>query len=120
MRDRLIELIFKAEGQKNNELPSVEEIADYLLENGVIVLKQDVDIKIGQVVYMVYPTRIRKLKVHDINYKIEKTGCSIYYYCEVLNENVCDLFFQKDIGYTTFLTKEEAEAKLREYTDETK
>lgn len=110
MRDRLIELIQQA--HDGCVKISSQKLADYLLENGVIVPQQYVDIKIGQVVYMVYPTRIRELKVHDINYSIKKTNCSIYYYCEVLNENVCDLFYPKDIGYTTFLTKEEAEAKL--------
>ena len=39
-RDRLIELIEQAEGLKNNDFPSVEEIADYLLANGVIIQKQ--------------------------------------------------------------------------------
>ena len=116
MRDRLIELISKVQ-----YLGGLEgKLADYLLENGVIVPQQYVDIKIGQVVYMVYPTRVRELQVRDINYSIKETSCSMYYYCVVLNENVCDLFYPKDIGYTTFLTKEEAEAKLREYNDETK
>lgn len=36
-RDKLIELIEQAEGLKNNDFPSVEEIADYLLANGVTV-----------------------------------------------------------------------------------
>lgn len=35
-RDRLIELIEQAEGLKNNDFPSVEEIADYLLANDVV------------------------------------------------------------------------------------
>ena len=36
-RDRLIELIERAEGLKNNDFPSVEEIADYLIAHGVTV-----------------------------------------------------------------------------------
>lgn len=39
-RDKLIELIEQAEGLKNNDFPSVEEIADYLLANGFIIQKQ--------------------------------------------------------------------------------
>lgn len=34
-RDKLIALIEQAEGQLNNDKPSVEQIADYLLEHGV-------------------------------------------------------------------------------------
>jgi Zn finger protein HypA/HybF involved in hydrogenase expression len=37
MRDKLIELLYEAEGQVNNDIPSVEQIADYLLANGVNV-----------------------------------------------------------------------------------
>ena len=36
-RDRLIELIEQAEGLKNNDFPSVEEIADCLIAHGVTV-----------------------------------------------------------------------------------
>lgn len=37
MRDRLIELLSEAEGQINNDLPTVEQVADYLIEHGVTV-----------------------------------------------------------------------------------
>ena len=37
MKDRLASLISEAEGLVNNDLPTVEQIADYLLANGVIV-----------------------------------------------------------------------------------
>ena len=37
MRDRLIELLEEAEGQVNNDYPSLESMADYLIANGVIV-----------------------------------------------------------------------------------
>lgn len=37
MRDRLAELLEEAEGQINNDLPTVEQIADYLIEHGVAV-----------------------------------------------------------------------------------
>ena len=40
MRDRLIELLYKAEGTVNNDLPTVEQIADYLLGHGVTVQAQ--------------------------------------------------------------------------------
>ena len=38
MRDRLITLLEEADGQVNNYVPSLEMIADYLIEHGVIVL----------------------------------------------------------------------------------
>lgn len=37
MRDRLASLLSEAEGLVNNDLPTVEQIADYLIEHGVIV-----------------------------------------------------------------------------------
>jgi hypothetical protein len=40
MRDRLINLLYEAEGQVNNDIPSVEQIADYLLANGVNVKRE--------------------------------------------------------------------------------
>ena len=36
MMDRLIELLEEAEGQVNNDIPPLEMIADYLIENGVV------------------------------------------------------------------------------------
>jgi hypothetical protein len=38
MRDRLIELLYEAEGTVNNDFPTVEQIADHLLANGVVIL----------------------------------------------------------------------------------
>ena len=37
MREKLIELLEQAEGQTNNDVPSLEQMADYLLDNGVTV-----------------------------------------------------------------------------------
>lgn len=37
MRNRLIELLYEAEGQVNDDLPTVEQVADYLIGRGVIV-----------------------------------------------------------------------------------
>lgn len=38
MRNRLANLLYEAEGQVNNEYPTVEMIAERLIANGVIVL----------------------------------------------------------------------------------
>lgn len=37
MKEKLTELLYEAEGQINNDLPTVEQIADYLIEHGVTV-----------------------------------------------------------------------------------
>lgn len=38
MRNKLAELLEEASGLINNELPTVEQMADYLIEHGVIVM----------------------------------------------------------------------------------
>lgn len=48
MSDRLIELLEQAEGLKNNDMPSLEEKADYLLSEGIIVPP----CKVGDTVYV--------------------------------------------------------------------
>ena len=37
MREKLIELLEEAEGLINNDEPSLEQIADYLISNGVTI-----------------------------------------------------------------------------------
>lgn len=114
-RDRLIELIEQAEGLKNNDFPSVEEIADYLLANGVIVPP----CKVGDVMYKV---------VNDKRVK-RPYGCEVVGFWFSKDENcnnahlvryvngVFDCSFSvplTDFGKTVFLTKEEAEQALKE------
>ena len=36
IRERLIDLLEQADGQVNNDIPSLEMIADYLIANGVV------------------------------------------------------------------------------------
>ena len=113
MRDRLIHLIMKARSPLIS-LAVAEIIADYLLENGVIVPP----CKIGDKVYMLvtrhthsfefpHGKMVRKDNQHTF---IKKTRLTKSNFFKVID----------DFGKTVFLTKEEAEAKLREYTDETK
>ena len=49
MRDRLIELLEEAEGQVNNDYPSLESMADYLIANGVIIPP----CKVGETLYLI-------------------------------------------------------------------
>ena len=39
MREKLIELLEEAEGLVNNDQPSLEQIADHLIDNGVTIQK---------------------------------------------------------------------------------
>lgn len=133
-RDRLIELL--KQGQKdysekcfeetkkilyakhtyNSKTDKVyslwEELADYLLANGVIVPT----VKVGQTVYV--PSGDEETDWID-EYKVKYFYCSskginrYYIECGTMGNN----FRPKDIGKTVFLTKEEAEQALKECVD---
>lgn len=42
MREKLIDLLYEAEGFVNNELPTIEMVADHLIANGVTVPDKNV------------------------------------------------------------------------------
>ena len=122
-RDRLIELIEQAEGLKNNDFPSVEEIADHLLANGVIVPPCNV----GDTVYVkwrltkaskycIYPAKVYALRWDEKknNFRVCVDGdfrISAYggYYTHYYRAT----FSWDNVGKTVFLTKEKAEQKLK-------
>lgn len=97
-RDRLIELLDGAE-----DLPTCQTyagFADYLLANGVIVPP----CKVGDVIYHLYPIQgIVAKKVKRIQYGS--------YGLMIADGN--GVFHSDVIGKTVFLTREEAERKLR-------
>ena len=99
-RDRLIELIEQAEGQINNDMPSIEQIADYLLANGVIVPP----CKVGDTVYY----------VDDFTEETEE--CKVYGIAVVNGKFklLVDNSVEKFVATKWYNTKEEAEAKLKE------
>ena len=116
MRDRLIKLL-----QLNPHFDVLwfggwEEIADYLLENGVIVPP----CKVGQIVYQIQPTRKRVQAYEVTAYKFNGRS---YFFSWVLKdregfyENV-EGFSDIQIGKTVFLTREEAEKALKEGVQE--
>ena len=114
MRERLIELIQKSvDGCARNW---AEKIADYLLENGVIVPP----VKVGDTVYVLHNTVERiELGLSDCIYEtvvdaICINGTVEYHMCykKIVHPD-CDFFTEKDIGKTVFLTKEEAEKTLK-------
>ena len=135
MRDRLIELLnqlFDYHITDPYEIPDVNDFADDLLANGVIVPP----CKVGDVVYVVEPL------VYDIyrNDECDCKNCAFFYEggygdnpdctsdrpCYHIVEKIATLrdignwiepnLFTNKIawGKTVFLTKEEAEAKLKE------
>lgn len=114
MRDRLIELI----NQDNCPSPYIcderckyshleqcigDRLADHLIANGVILPP----CKVGDTVYFI-PKYITDWIHDDVEYiKITKDGFVI--------KTVADWYFdEEDFGKTVFLTKEQAEQKLKE------
>ena len=97
-RERLIELLRKSGASFENALP--EEIADHLLANGVIVPP----FKFGSTIWIIrnreiYPHKIDHLVISEFG--MYSTGISLKWCVGKL-------------GKTVFLTKEEAEEKLKE------
>ena len=117
MRDRLIELYEKATGEyeKTNKAQFRKSfICDYLLANGVIVLP----CKIGQKLYdateffngCLYP-EIYELVSNEMQLERTDKDNIVFTYDGMYIK-------REDIGKTVFLTKEEAEEKLKELTKE--
>jgi len=110
MRDRLIELLEKA--AKEMDCPQMDEVADYLLSNGVIVPP----VRVGQKVYRVnyYLGNYCEFTVRAIYFTEDKK-----YYPKPhiivqheLSQGRTRINFA-DIGKTVFLTKELAEEALK-------
>jgi hypothetical protein len=111
MRDRLIELFDeKIRTMKFNNsdhwfdfTEKSKELADYLLANGVIVPP----CKVGQIVWLIRNNKIEETTVEKI--VLKDKGLYLKLLCNSFYETTC-----RSIGKTVFLTKEEAEAKLKE------
>ena len=110
-RDRLIELLQSASDKYINLLHFEKEIlADYLLANGVIVPP----VKVGYYIWFLQNNRLVLGLVQNIT--VSRNGLFAYVFeidehNEIENEWSIPLC---DFGKTVFLTKEEAEAKLKE------
>lgn len=118
MKERLVELLNGAVDEVKQTCGGVNTIADYLLENGVIVPP----CKFGDTVYVipsktnrdlniingfahlnrVYEQKISKIEIFADNKYLLTT-------CDGLQSVHCDLYKE-----TWFLSREEAEAKLKE------
>lgn len=93
----------------------IEEIADQLLENGIIVPP----VKIGQTVYYIFDGFIEPCTVEVIflsDYEDKDGNCTymadIHFDRADCPYTVAEIYFT-DIGKTVFLTKEEAEKALK-------
>ena len=126
-KDRLIELL-QGSREKYINLLDFEKnlIADYLLANGVIVPPCKVGDKIYWVIDNITDRNIKEFCI-DYDEKTDMGICEFTVYGFMKREDnslrICieeidyyTVFFlyEKDIGKTVFLTKEEAEEKLKE------
>ena len=102
MRERLIELLSNMDGVDNMDASEAGvdwyDVADYLLDNGVIVLP----CKVGDTVWRIVTQRNN---YDDSPYKI-------------IMQSSFRLDFLQAMGDRIFTTKEEAEAKLKELKGE--
>ena len=86
-----------------------EALADYLLANGVIVPP----VKVGDVVWLIVTGKPLKFAVTYVYFV--KDEFTELMHIEAEKENEADfVFVPTDIGKTVFLSREEAEAALRE------
>lgn len=118
-KERLVELLTIAVGDCNLTDSEIKIVADYLLANGVIVPP----CKVGDKVYMT---------IHDKRVK-QPYECTVIGFWYTNHEDCCTLHLSRyvdgrphstfsvrftDVGKTVFLTREEAEAKLKELRSE--
>ena len=111
-RERLIELVWNSIANRLGTVfrENVEDIADDLLANGVIVPP----CKVGDTVYKIMDIESvhRKiLEVEVLSISIEKT---MIFFCKTVKNYLYRYgkYTIDDFGKTVFLTKEEAEAEL--------
>lgn len=130
-RERLIEILEDTlhEWECDVQPETLSQIAEHLLENGVIVPP----CKVGDKLYAISDTRIVECTCYDMNIGNKVTICASFkcdYDCEgcpfnnwvqeYTGEYSCsgeygDCFFEEDdFGKTVFLTREEAEKALAE------
>lgn len=107
-KERLVELIGNAPIGVNgitlldkHEPKVIEEVADYLIANGVVVPP----CKVGDTVYEI---------VHGVVGETEAVGFIVCQDGTILMLTKHFFPLSREIGKTVFLTREEAEAKLKE------
>lgn len=111
-RERLIKKLTRAfnMADDNYGTPNIEQVADCLLENGVIVPP----VKIGDTVYTVSKRDgIVAKKVVEISWKCDWAGTDLGWGLILSGKRSHNRYNVSNIGKTVFLTKEEAEKALK-------
>ena len=118
MRDKLIQLLEEARLQAIGTIGSMNNgfgawYVDYLLQHGIVMIDAEdfgnfvkLPCKVGDTVCRIYT---RRWIGEDVVCDFIITDSGIYFTDDKYRETSCDRF-----GETVFLTREEAEAKLKE------
>ena len=109
-RDRLIELLEDTlhEWECDVQSETLSQIAEHLIENGVIVPP----CKVGDTVYVIYNNKVTIGKVDSLDVVIEESDTS--YVAGVKFFDRITMIKGFSFGLNVFLTKEEAEKALAE------
>lgn len=106
-REKLIELIHTAiiSARDNYGMPFSEDIADFLLANGVIVPP----CKVGDKVYQIKPSLRERYAIIEWSIRYVECYAAEIHFCDFPYTHFA---FTNDIGKTVFFTREEAESAL--------
>lgn len=110
-REKLIELL-ENWGNKENDGVRAESIADYLLENGIVVLP----CKINDHVWFIksaFSVLSKPFEARIIDIRGISMDRNILYESITLYNDLARRFTSNDIGTKVFLTKEEAEQAIQ-------
>lgn len=109
MKDRLIDLLDTCERDCGVDFPMPKEIiANDLIANGVIVPP----VKVGQTVYSISTECVTTYHVVAVTLLMTYSMKRMEFQIQNLRGAIIPLYFE-EIGKTVFLTKEEAEAKMK-------
>jgi hypothetical protein len=113
MRDKLVELLLNCE-RVDLPLPIEyqEHLADHLIANGVIVPP----CKVGDKVYTIFEGKIEVLEI-ICSSRTVKNSEDVYEHYDARNDFLIMPFSDCHIGKTVFLTKAQAEQKLKELSE---
>ena len=122
-KERLVELLTIAVGDCNLTDSEIKIVADYLLANGVIVPP----CKVGDVLYVifkayneekVYPVNVSAIRMDTKKNNNRVCVWGTFHITEFYAHEYKATFKFDSIGKAVFLTREEAEAKLKEMKGE--
>ena len=106
-RERLVELLQKVDTMRMMR-QGIGECADYLLENGGLFPP----LKVGQEIWDIHYNKPRKWKVVYLGYNGKEWHFNIHWWRDKHNFKTMSITYPF-VGKMWYLTKEEAEAKLK-------